>query len=110
MSRLTIDEAGASTLAMPAKLMFALSEVAELTSLSERFIWGLADAGDLPSVRVGQRVLVRAADLHAWIDAGCPHPKWTEQQAAEKLAREAAKAARAANQEERPRSRRKKKK
>jgi excisionase family DNA binding protein len=69
--------------------LHSLAEVAELTSLSERFIWGLTDAGDLPSVRVGQRCLVRPADLHAWIDAGCPHPRWTAAQAAAKAARAA---------------------
>lgn len=71
----------------PAKLLLALAEVAELTSLSERFVWGLASCGDLPSIRLGQRVLVRAVDLEAWIDVGCPHPKWSEQQAAAKAAK-----------------------
>lgn len=70
-----------------AKLLYALAEVAELTSLSERFVWGLADAGDLPSIRVGQRVLVRAADLHEWIENGCPHLNWTARQAAAKAAK-----------------------
>lgn len=72
-----------------AKLLYALAEAAEITSVSERFIWGLADAGDLLCVRIGQRVLIRRADLEQWVADGCPHPRWTAQQAAAKAARAA---------------------
>lgn len=73
----------------PAKLLRSIAESAELISLSERMLWGLADCGDVPSVRVGGRVLIRATDLEAWVAAGCPHPQWTERQAAAKAARAA---------------------
>jgi hypothetical protein len=85
------------------KLLYSLAETAAITSLSERFIWGLANAGDLPSVSIGQRVLVRAVDLDRWVAAGCPHPNWTAAQAAKKAERDAKPA------EPKPRKRRRRK-
>lgn len=59
------------------KIALSMADAARRTSLSERFLQDLASAGDLPSVRVGARILIRRADLVDWVDNGCPHPRWS---------------------------------
>jgi excisionase family DNA binding protein len=67
------------------KLAYTFEDAATVTTLSARFLQDLASAGDLPVVRCGQRVLIRAGDLRQWVDAGCPHQRWSAA-AAEKRA------------------------
>lgn len=47
--------------------------VARLLHCSVRHVYRLADAGKMPRpVKLGALVRWRRAELHAWLDAGCP--------------------------------------
>ncbi len=53
--------------------LLAVGEVARLLSISIRATWKFVAAGRLPApVRLGRSVRWRAAELDAWISAGCP--------------------------------------
>lgn len=51
----------------PQPLLVDAKGAAKLMSVSERFIWGLANEGILPRVRLGRRVLFDPDDLREWI-------------------------------------------
>lgn len=53
--------------------LLPVGQVASLLNLSQRAIWKLLAVGRLPRpVRLGRSVRWRAAELSAWIGAGCP--------------------------------------
>jgi excisionase family DNA binding protein len=52
------------------KVLVSRREASIMLSLSQRSIGFLIKDGRLPSIRVGRRSLVRAADLHAFAEAG----------------------------------------
>lgn len=54
------------------KLLLSASEAASELSISERTLWTLTKAGDVPSVKVGHRTLYPTGALQEWISAGCP--------------------------------------
>jgi excisionase family DNA binding protein len=47
-----------------------IRETAQIVGLSPSFIRKAIDAGHLRSTRIGRRVLVKDADLRAWIERG----------------------------------------
>ncbi len=53
---------------VPVVLLLTQRQAAEALSLSERKLWGLVHAGEIPVVRVGRMRRYRIADLQAWID------------------------------------------
>lgn len=58
----------------PALLVNA-DKLAEMLDISVRTLWRLRSAGKLPlALKVGGCVRWRLAEVHAWIDAGCPNP------------------------------------
>lgn len=53
--------------------LLTVRDVAAATCLSTRSIWKLLASGRMPAaVRIGRSVRWRAAEIRAWIDAGCP--------------------------------------
>ena len=53
--------------------LLAVADLARLLKVSTRTIWTWHSAGRLPSpVKVGRIVRWRAADVDAWLAAGCP--------------------------------------
>jgi excisionase family DNA binding protein len=50
-------------------LLLSLEQVRRELNLGRRKIWEMCNAGELPIVRVGRRVLVPRAGLEAWIEA-----------------------------------------
>lgn len=46
----------------------SVAEAAVRVSLGEDFIYDSVASGDLPAVRKGRRVLVKLADLRAWME------------------------------------------
>lgn len=55
----------------PEPLAYRLKEVARLLGLSQRTVWGLADRGEIPCVRLGdgrrKTLLFPAKALEAWL-------------------------------------------
>lgn len=52
--------------------------VAEVLGISQRGVWRFRDAGRMPApVSLGRLIRWRAADLTAWIAAGCPDVRRT---------------------------------
>jgi excisionase family DNA binding protein len=49
-------------------LLVTAREAARMLSLSERTVWGLSKAGELPTVRIGRSVRYDPRDLQAWIE------------------------------------------
>jgi putative molybdopterin biosynthesis protein len=49
------------------KLLFRPGEAAEVLGLSRTKVYDLIARGELPSVRVGHSIRVRAADLSSWL-------------------------------------------
>jgi excisionase family DNA binding protein len=43
-------------------------DAAKRLGISERTLWALTDAGEIPVVRIGRRVLYDLADLHEFIE------------------------------------------
>lgn len=54
--------------AVEERLAYSVEETARLLSISRAYAWTLVRSGDLPSVRIGGRVLVRRSRLDAWLD------------------------------------------
>jgi excisionase family DNA binding protein len=53
-------------------LLIPVREVARLTSLSERTIWGMSAAGKMPApLKLGSRRLWDREQLVKWIQCGC---------------------------------------
>jgi excisionase family DNA binding protein len=50
------------------RLLIDAHETARALSISERKLWGLTDKGEIPSVRIGRRVLYSVHALQGWID------------------------------------------
>jgi len=52
------------------KLLLNAREAAKALSICPKTLWSMtAPRGDLPSVRIGRRVLYDPADLQRWIEA-----------------------------------------
>jgi len=50
-------------------LLIGIREAAQALGLSERTLWDLTKAGEIPHVRVGRRVLYDPNDLRAWVES-----------------------------------------
>jgi len=48
--------------------LLSVSEVARSLGVSDKTVWRLIDAGDLPFVRIRARILVRASDLDEFVE------------------------------------------
>jgi excisionase family DNA binding protein len=48
------------------KILATLREAAEMLAISERTLYGLIQAGEIPTVRLKRAVRIRTADLEAW--------------------------------------------
>jgi excisionase family DNA binding protein len=74
MSRLSIDE-GDVLPVQPSFILLSARTLAKRLGLSVRTLWRLRSGGKLPPpVRLGGAVRWRAADIDAWVAAGCPDP------------------------------------
>jgi excisionase family DNA binding protein len=49
------------------RISIGVEEAARATGLSTRTIWGLIERGELPSVHVGRRRLLRVADIQKFL-------------------------------------------
>ncbi len=49
------------------KLLLTEVETAQVLGVSPRTVWGLADSGELPTVRVGRAKRYDRRDIEAWI-------------------------------------------
>lgn len=54
----------------PTRLTYSIQETADLLGISKALAYRLADAGELPVVRFGRRILVNAAALQAVVGRG----------------------------------------
>jgi len=50
------------------RLLLDAHKTARALSISERKLWELTNKGEIPSVRIGRRVLYAPSALQAWID------------------------------------------
>jgi excisionase family DNA binding protein len=58
---------------MSTPVLLTVKEVAEMLGLSERTVYRLSDAGNMPCpVKLGAAVRWRTKELEAWIEEGCP--------------------------------------
>ena len=48
-------------------LLVTSREAARMLAVSERTLWGLADRGEIPRIRIGRAVRYDVRDLDAWI-------------------------------------------
>ena len=48
-------------------LLVSAREAARRLGISERLLWSLTNAGDIPHVRINRRVLYSPEDLRDWI-------------------------------------------
>jgi excisionase family DNA binding protein len=55
-------------LALPAERLWTVRDAAAYLRLGRNAVYELAKAGDLPSVRIGARVLFLPADVHAFVE------------------------------------------
>ena len=55
-------------------LLVTARDAAKLLAVSERTLWGLTAAGELPAVRIGRAVRYSVSDLKAWIARKCAAP------------------------------------
>jgi excisionase family DNA binding protein len=53
------------------EVLFTVPEVARRLGVPEQYAYELTRRGELPAVRFGKYVRVRAADLAGWIDGHC---------------------------------------
>jgi excisionase family DNA binding protein len=61
----------------PAPMLLTVRQAAEALQISERKLWGMAAAGEIPRVRIGRSVRYDPTDLRAWIErqkTGGPRP------------------------------------
>lgn len=58
-------------------LLLSVAQAAKVLGLSERQVARMVRSGELASVKVGSRVLLRRADLEAYA-AGLPSRRWSE--------------------------------
>ncbi len=45
------------------------AEAAEMLAISERTLWSLTNANEIPHIRIGKSVRYSVADLEAWIES-----------------------------------------
>ena len=58
---------------MTAPILLPVGEVAKMLGLSERTVYRLSDAGNMPApVKLGADVRWRTKELETWIEDGCP--------------------------------------
>lgn len=50
-------------------LLLTARQTARMLAISERSLYSLTKAGDLPAVRIGRSVRYDPADIRAWIEA-----------------------------------------
>ena len=56
-------------------LLISAEELASLLGISERTLWRLLSAGQLPQpLRLGRNTRWRLDEIRYWIDSGCPAP------------------------------------
>ena len=48
--------------------LLTVKEVAEMLSISERTVWSMTNAGEIPCVRIRKRVLYRLNHVQGFID------------------------------------------
>jgi len=61
---------------MTAATLLNVREVSEMLGISERTIYRLSDAADMPQpVKLGASVRWRKQELENWVDDGCPKGK-----------------------------------
>ncbi len=51
------------------RIAYSVAEVAAAISLSDDEVYRLCASGELPSRKVGRRILIRRGDLEAWLDS-----------------------------------------
>lgn len=56
----------------PEKLLLNARETAEILNISTRLLWTKTKSGEIPSVRLGTRVLYSIAKLRAWLESQDP--------------------------------------
>lgn len=52
-------------------IAYSIKKAAEVVGLSERTIWNLVRSTELPSVRIGTRVLVLHRDIEIFLESRC---------------------------------------
>lgn len=52
----------------PARMLITPAEAAFALSVSERKLWSMTNAGEIPCVRMGRAVRYSPTDLQDWID------------------------------------------
>lgn len=57
-----------SALSSPRRTLLTVDEAAEYLRVSRRQVYNLVRAGDLPAVRVGQRLRIRPDDVDAYLE------------------------------------------
>lgn len=50
-----------------APILVGIDDAARLLGVSSRTVWTMTNAGELPHLRIGRRVLYPLADLHRWV-------------------------------------------
>lgn len=55
---------------LPERVLLRAREAAATLGVSDRTLWSLAKAGQVPTVRIGRRVGFRPEDLKAFVAAG----------------------------------------
>lgn len=60
--------------AEPTRLVLTVAEAAELLGISRAFAYELVARGELPSIRLGRRVVVPRVQLLALVEAGAEAP------------------------------------
>lgn len=53
----------------PDPILVGMTEAARMIGVSARTLWSMANAGELPTVRIRRRVLFNVAALREWVDA-----------------------------------------
>ena len=53
---------------LPDRLAYSVEEAAQIVGIGRTLAWQLVRRGEIPSVRVAGRVLVRRRQLEAWLD------------------------------------------
>lgn len=52
----------------PIRILLDLKETAQALKLSDRTVWGLADSGELKSIRIGRSRRFDLRDVHEFIE------------------------------------------
>jgi excisionase family DNA binding protein len=54
------------------RIVYSITEVAELVSMSRTSIYNIINSGKLPCIKWGRGSFIRASDIRAWIDTWQP--------------------------------------